>query len=168
MKCFLGISNFLEEISSLSHSIVLLYFFALIIRKAFLSLLAILWNSAFIWEYLSFSPLLSQWLHNKLKERNGSSFRIYVKFYSWFTFALDVNFKQIASALKILAFSLKLEWEIQRVVFLKFYGFYISGFHVNVGLNSTVDLGKHWASLGHGTSVLIQQIWHMSQDLHIT
>ena len=29
MKCFLGISSFLEEISSLSHSIVLLYFFAL-------------------------------------------------------------------------------------------------------------------------------------------
>ena len=29
------------------------------LRKAFLSLLAILWNSAFKWEYLSFSPLLS-------------------------------------------------------------------------------------------------------------
>jgi len=28
MKCSLGISNFLEEISSLSHSIVFLYFFA--------------------------------------------------------------------------------------------------------------------------------------------
>ena len=31
MKYSLGISNFLEEISSLSHSIVFLYFFALII-----------------------------------------------------------------------------------------------------------------------------------------
>ena len=30
MKCSLGISNFLEEISSLSHSTVFLYFFALI------------------------------------------------------------------------------------------------------------------------------------------
>ena len=30
MKYFLGTSNFLEEISSLSHSIVFLYFFALI------------------------------------------------------------------------------------------------------------------------------------------
>ena len=29
MKCSLGISNFLEEISSLSHSVLLLYFFAL-------------------------------------------------------------------------------------------------------------------------------------------
>ena len=58
MKCSLGISNFLEEISSLSHSIVFLYFFALITRKAFLkSLLATLLNSAFKWVYLSFSPL---------------------------------------------------------------------------------------------------------------
>ena len=59
MKCPLGISNFLEEIASLSYSIVFLYFFALITEEAFfLSLLAILWNSAFKWEYLSFSPLL--------------------------------------------------------------------------------------------------------------
>ena len=58
MKCSLGISNFLEEISSLSHSIVFLYFFVLSLRKAFLSFLAILWNSAFRYLYLSFSPLL--------------------------------------------------------------------------------------------------------------
>ena len=57
MKCFLDISNFLEETSSVSHSIVFLYFFALISGKAFLPLLAILWNSAFRWVYLSFSPL---------------------------------------------------------------------------------------------------------------
>ena len=36
MKCSLGISNFLEEISSLSHSIVLLYFFACITEEGFL------------------------------------------------------------------------------------------------------------------------------------
>ena len=58
MKCSLGISNFLEEISSLSYSIVFLYFFALIAEEAFLSLLAILWNSAFRWVYLSFPSLL--------------------------------------------------------------------------------------------------------------
>ena len=57
MKCSLGICNFLEEISGLSHSIFSLYFFAVITRKAFLSLLAILWNSAFRWVYLFFSPL---------------------------------------------------------------------------------------------------------------
>ena len=62
MKCFLGISNFLEEISSLFHS-VFLYFFALIAEEAFINLLAILWNSAFKWVYLSFSPLLFASLH---------------------------------------------------------------------------------------------------------
>ena len=36
MKCSLGISNFLEEISSPSHSIFFLYFFALITEKGFL------------------------------------------------------------------------------------------------------------------------------------
>src|SRR5574337_942278 len=36
MKCSLSISNFLEEISSLSHSVVFLYFFALIAEEGFL------------------------------------------------------------------------------------------------------------------------------------
>ena len=36
MKCSLGISNFLEEISSLSHFVVFLYFFALIAEEGFL------------------------------------------------------------------------------------------------------------------------------------
>ena len=36
MKCSLGISNFLEEISSLSSFIVFLYLFALITEESFL------------------------------------------------------------------------------------------------------------------------------------
>ena len=36
MKCSLGASNFLEEISSLSHSVLFLYFFALIAEEGFL------------------------------------------------------------------------------------------------------------------------------------
>ena len=36
MKCSLGISNFLKEISSLSHSIMFLYFFALTIKESFI------------------------------------------------------------------------------------------------------------------------------------
>ena len=36
MKCSLGIYNFLEEISSLSNSIIFLYFFALITEEVFL------------------------------------------------------------------------------------------------------------------------------------
>src|SRR5574340_867340 len=36
VQCSLGISNFLEEISSLSHSVVFLYFFALVAEEGFL------------------------------------------------------------------------------------------------------------------------------------
>ena len=36
MKNYLGISDFLEELSSLSHSVVFLYFFALITEEGFL------------------------------------------------------------------------------------------------------------------------------------
>ena len=36
MKCSFGISDFLEEIPSLSHSVVFLYFFALIPEEDFL------------------------------------------------------------------------------------------------------------------------------------
>ena len=36
MKCSFGVSNFLEEISSLSHCVVFLYFFALTIEEGFL------------------------------------------------------------------------------------------------------------------------------------
>ena len=54
----LGISTFLEVIANLSHSIAFLYFLHWSLRKTFLSLLAILWNSAFKWVILSFSPLL--------------------------------------------------------------------------------------------------------------
>ena len=57
MKCSFGISDFLEEISSLSHSVVSSISLHWLLRKAFLSLLAILWNSAFRCLYLSFSPL---------------------------------------------------------------------------------------------------------------
>ena len=57
MKCSLGISNFLEEISSLSHSIAFLYFFALITEEGFLISPCYFWSSAFKLVYLSFSPL---------------------------------------------------------------------------------------------------------------
>ena len=58
MKCSLGISSFLEEIClfpSLFFSSISLHWS---LRKAFLSLPAVLWNSAFRCLYLSFSPLL--------------------------------------------------------------------------------------------------------------
>ena len=49
MKCSFGISDFLEEIPSLSHSVVFLYFFALITEEGSLISLAILWEIA-SWE----------------------------------------------------------------------------------------------------------------------
>ena len=58
MKCSLGISDFLEEISSLSYLLFSSISLHWSLRKAFLSLLAILWNSTFKWVSLSFSPLL--------------------------------------------------------------------------------------------------------------
>ena len=58
MKCCLGISNFLEEISSLPHSVVFLYFFALMAEKGFL--ISSCYSSELCIQilYLSFSPLL--------------------------------------------------------------------------------------------------------------
>ena len=55
MKFSLGLSNFLKR--SLVFPILLFSSISLhwSLRKAFLSLLAILWNSAFKWVYLSFS-----------------------------------------------------------------------------------------------------------------
>ena len=56
MKCSLGISNILEEISSLSHSVIFLYFFALIAEEVFL--ISSCYSLDFRCLYLSFFPLL--------------------------------------------------------------------------------------------------------------
>ena len=61
MKSSLGISNFLEEISSLSHSVISSISLHWSLRKAFLSLLDILWNSAFRWIYLSWRYMVLWW-----------------------------------------------------------------------------------------------------------
>ena len=52
-----AISNFLEEISSLSHSIVFLYFFALFTEEGFLISPRSSLKLSLKWVYLSFSPL---------------------------------------------------------------------------------------------------------------
>ena len=51
-KCSLGISNFLEEISSLSHSIPFLYFFALITEEGFLISLLLFFGTLHSKEYI--------------------------------------------------------------------------------------------------------------------
>ena len=57
-NCSLGISNFLKEISSLSHSVVFLYFFALIAEEGFLISSWYSLELCIQMLYLSFSPLL--------------------------------------------------------------------------------------------------------------
>ena len=57
MKCSLDTFNFLEEISSLSHSLFSSVSSHYSFKKVFLSLLAILLNSVFSSVYLSLSPL---------------------------------------------------------------------------------------------------------------
>ena len=56
MKCFLDISNFLDKIFGLSHSIVFLSSLQCSLKEAFRSLIGILWNFAFCWAYHSLSP----------------------------------------------------------------------------------------------------------------
>ena len=57
MKCSLGISNFLEVITSNSHSIVFLYFFALITEEGFLISPCYSLELCIKWVCFSFSPL---------------------------------------------------------------------------------------------------------------
>ena len=57
MKCSLGISDFLEEISSLSILLFSSISLHWSLKKTFLALLDIICNAAFKWVYLSFSPL---------------------------------------------------------------------------------------------------------------
>ena len=60
---------FLRHLLNSTHSIVFLYFFALVTEEGILILLAILWNFAFKWVYLCFSPLLFASLFSQLSVR---------------------------------------------------------------------------------------------------
>ena len=77
MKCSLDISNFLEEISSLSHSIVFLYFFALITEEGFCISPCYYMELCIQMEYLSFSPLLFTSLLSQLFVLTNTQIQIY-------------------------------------------------------------------------------------------
>ena len=62
MKCPLGISSFLMRSLVFPFILISSTFLHCWLKKAYLSLLAILWNSAFSWVYLSLLPCLSE--HN--------------------------------------------------------------------------------------------------------
>ena len=66
MKSSLGISNFLEEISSVSHSIVFLYFFALITEER-LSYLSLLFFGNLYSDLLLYLFLLQWWVSREGK-----------------------------------------------------------------------------------------------------
>ena len=71
--------------SSLIISILLFSYISLhwSLRKAFLTLLAILWNSAFKWVYLSFSPLLfTSLLFTALCKASSDSHFVFLHFFS--------------------------------------------------------------------------------------
>ena len=92
MKYSLGISNFLEEISSLSHSIAFLYFFALIPEEGFLispfrEIRTLQrdknsWSSAFGCLCLSFSPLpFASLLFSAICKASSDSYCAFLHFF---------------------------------------------------------------------------------------
>ena len=83
MKCSLGTSNFLEKISRLSHSLVFLYFFALITEEGFLISPDLLWNSAFKWVYLFFFSLpFTSLLFTAICEASSDNHFAFLHFFS--------------------------------------------------------------------------------------
>ena len=81
MNCSFGISDFREEISSLSLSIVFLYFFALITKEGFLISPGYFWNSAFKWVYLSLFPLLLASLFTAIRKASSDSHFAFLHFF---------------------------------------------------------------------------------------
>ena len=83
---------YLIFLNFLSHSIVFLYFFARSLRKAFLSLLALLWNFAFKWIYLSFSPLpFASLLFSAICKPSSDSHFAFLHFFFWGWFLVSTK-----------------------------------------------------------------------------
>ena len=74
---------FLKKISSLSHSIFSSLYLHWSLRKSFLSLLAILWNYAFKWVYLPFSPLPLASLFSAICKASSDNQFSFFNFFFW-------------------------------------------------------------------------------------
>ena len=86
VKCPLDLSNFLEEISSLSHYFVFLYFLALFTyKKAFLSLFAILWKLHSLGCIFPFLPCFLASLSSAIGKASSDS---YLAFFHFFSFGM--------------------------------------------------------------------------------
>ena len=158
MKCSLGISNFLEEISSLSHSVVFLYFFALITEEG-LSLLAILWNSAFRCVYLSCSPLLfTSLLFTAICKASSDSHFAFLHFFSTGMVLIPVSYTMSRTSVHSSSGALSIRSLSISEVHLK-----------NLARNTSylAALSKHWIvyftrfqSLGHSSFLQeLQCVW---------
>ena len=83
MKWSLGISSFLEEISSLSDSVIFLYFFALITEEGFLISPCYFLKLCIQMLYHSFSPLLfASFLFTAVSKASPDSHFAFWHFYS--------------------------------------------------------------------------------------
>ena len=84
MKCSLGISNFLEEIANLHPFCCFPVFLCIAPLTAFLFLLAILGNSAFIWLCLSPFPLpFTSLLFPAICKASSDRHFAFLHFFSW-------------------------------------------------------------------------------------
>ena len=83
MKCSLGISYFLHVISSLFHSVVFLYFFALITEWGFLISPCYSLELYIQMEYLSFSPLLFTLLFTAILRHPQTTILFFSISFSW-------------------------------------------------------------------------------------
>ena len=93
MNCSLGISNFLEEISSLSHSIVFLYFFALIAEEGFLISPCYSLELCIQMLYLSFAPLLfTSLLFTAICKASSDSHFAFLHFFSMGMVLIPVSY----------------------------------------------------------------------------
>ena len=108
MKYSLGISNFPEEISSLSHSVVFFYFFALIPEEGFLISSCYSLELCIQIEYLSFSPLLfASLLFTAICKASLHSHFAFLHFFSilsWARMLIYPSFSLIYPKVSILSF----------------------------------------------------------------
>ena len=87
MKCSLGISNFLEEISSLSCSIFFLYFFALITDEGFLSSCDLnklsIYDLSFLFFKVSFANFVHWHFHINFRIRLSVFTKKFMRYFSF-------------------------------------------------------------------------------------
>jgi len=100
MKCSLGISDFLEEISSLSHSVLFLYFFALIAEEGFLISSCCSLELCIQMLYLSFSPLLfASLLFTAICKASSDSHFAFLHFFSMGMVLIPVSCKMARTSI---------------------------------------------------------------------